>query len=487
MSRRKKILFITPPYHCGVVEAAGIWLPLTFVYLGGVAREAGFDVEIYDAMSKRHDFKKIYQHIRESNPDVVATTAITSTINDALKILRIAKQVNKEVKTIIGGVHPTFCYREILEFSGDIVDYVCIGEGEPVLRDLLKAFKEDLDPEGIKGIAFKKDENILYTGRRPLLDNLDELPCAWDLLDWKDYTFFVIPKSRLGAISTSRGCNHDCTFCSQQKFWNQMWRGRSPENVVNELELVSKHFGVNVVLITDEFPTKDRARWEEILDRIIQKRMDIYILMETRVEDIIRDRDILTKYRKAGIIHIYIGVEATNQETLDLIKKDIKVEQGYEAIRLIHEHGMISETSFVLGFPTETKSSVKRTLRLAQHYNPDFAHFLAITPWPYADMYKEVRDYIKVFDYSKYNLIEPIIEPKHMSLEEVDRAIVDCYKRFYMGKLKEILCMKDEFKRKYMLTSMRLIMNTSFLKKKMSSLGRIPRDVEKYLKKINIL
>ncbi len=487
MAARKKILFITPPYHCGVVEAAGTWLPLTFVYLAGSAREAGLDAEIYDAMSKRHNFRMIAEQIRRSSPDFVATTAITSTIMDALRILRLAKLINPEIKTIIGGVHPTFCYEEILRFSWDVVDYVCVGEGEAVLRELLLSLNKGPYPDDVRGVTFKRDGQIYFTGRRGFIEDLDELSMAWDLVDWKDYTFFVIPKSRLGAISTSRGCNHDCTFCSQQKFWSRSWRPRKPQRVVEELELLSTRYGVNIVLVTDEFPTRDRDRWEEILDRLIQKRLDMLILMETRVEDIIRDRDILWKYRKAGIIHIYIGVEATNQETLDLIKKDIKVEQGFEAIRLIQDHGMITETSFVLGFPHETKSSIGRTLKLARHYNPDFAHFLAITPWPYADMYREVKDYIKVFDYSKYNLVEPIIKPEKMSLEEVDQAIVECYKKFYMGKLGEIVRMKDEFKRKYLLTSMRLIMNTSFLKKKMGSLGSIPLKVERYLKGLNVI
>ncbi len=107
--------------------------------------------------------------------------------------------------------------------------------------------------------------------------------------------------------------------------------------------------------------------------------------METRAEDIVRDKDILWKYRKAGVIHIYIGVEATDQETLDLIKKDVNVKIGLEAIRLIQEHGMITETSFLLGFPHETKLSVAKTLKLSKVYNPDFAHYLALAPWPYAE------------------------------------------------------------------------------------------------------
>jgi anaerobic magnesium-protoporphyrin IX monomethyl ester cyclase len=145
---------------------------------------------------------------------------------------------------------------------------------------------------------------------------------------------------------------------------------------------------------------------------------------------------------------------------------------------------MITETSFVLGFPDETKTSIARTFKLAKLYNPDFAHFLAITPWPYANLYDDVKDYIEVLDYSKYNLIEPIVRPKRMTLEAVDDAIISCYRKFYMGKLNEIISMKDPFKRRYLLNSMRVMMNSSFLTAKMKGLGKLPERVRKVLKKV---
>ncbi len=192
--------------------------------------------------------------------------------------------------------------------------------------------------------------------------------------------------------------------------------------------------------------------------------------METRATDIVRDRAILPKYRKAGIVHVYVGLEATDQATLDRIGKDASVDEGPESLSLIREHGMLSETSFVLGFPEETEQSVKRTLEIARHFDPDMAHFLAITPWPYSDLYHEVRDRIAVTDYASYNLIEPIIEPHAMSLREIDEAIIRCYRDFYMAKMTSFRNFPDAFRRDYMLKSMKLIMKSSFIVEK---LGRL--------------
>ena len=256
--------------------------------------------------------------------------------------------------------------------------------------------------------------------------------------------------------------------------------------MVDEIDHLYHAYGVNVFLIADEYPTKDAGRWEEFLDLVIARELPIYLLMETRAPDIVRDRDIMWKYRKAGIVHIYIGIEATDQATIDFIKKDLDVDQSKLALDLIHEQGIITETSFVLGFPDDTRKSIERTLKLAQYYNPDNAHFLAITPWPYADMYEDVKSHIEVYDYAKYNLIDPIIKPKRMSLLQVDVAIVDCYRKFYMKKLTEVMTMKDDFKRGYLMRAMRLIMNSSFIIKKLGkgTLGKVPAKIEEMMSRM---
>jgi len=117
-------------------------------------------------------------------------------------------------------------------------------------------------------------------------------------------------------------------------------------------------------------------------------------------------------------------------------------------------------------------------------YNPDFAHYLALAPWPYADMYESLKPFIVEKDYRKYNLIDPVIKPEHMTVEEIDKAIINYYQNFYMGKMTEIMTMKDEFKKDYLLRSMRLIMSSSFIVTKLGALGSVPPQVEALIKKL---
>jgi anaerobic magnesium-protoporphyrin IX monomethyl ester cyclase len=448
-----------------VVEIAGRWIPLNFVVLSGVARQVGLEAEIYDAMTKGHGYPEIEKRLRESKADYVASTAVTATINDALKTLELAKRIHPDAVTILGGVHPTFMYEEVLQSSA-AVDYIVIGEGEATLRQLLTVLETGGDPATVPGLAFREGDTIVATPKRDFLQSIDDVPAAWDLLDWQDYEYFVIPDSRMGAISTSRGCGHDCAFCSQQKFWENTWRGREPLKVVDEIYHLFTTYQVNVFLITDEHPTRDRERWEAFLDLLIGRELPIYLLMETRAGDVVRDREILGKYRKAGIVYISIGI-AADQAIPDAIGDDTAVDDVKQALDLIHGEGIVSEASFMLGFPDETSDSVKRTFERVRYYNPDNANFFAVTPWPYADFYGAVRSYIREWDYAKYNLVAPVIEPEKMSLLQVEAAIVECYRKFYMGKFIDVMRLKDGFKRSCLLRFTKLFMGSSFVFKKL--------------------
>lgn len=476
----RRIALVTPPYHSGVVETAGRWPNLGFVYIAGHLRDAGFEPLYYDAMTAGHDLQGIVSELEAMRPDVVLTTAYTASYPAAVALLRAARSALPGIVTGIGGVHAHFMYDEVLTRDGDAVDYVLRGEGEITTPELMRCLDAGEDPSEVAGIAFVKDGVVVATPARPFVADLDTLRPAWDLVDFSLYKFFPMPDTKLAIMSTSRGCDQACSFCSQQKFWQRSWRARSPESVVAELEMLRDTYGVGVVMFSDETPTLDAVRWERFLDLMIEREVGTYILMETRVDDVLRDEAIMPKYRAAGIHHIYVGVERTDQATLDLFKKNTQVEQGRRAIELINSHGMISETSLILGLPDDTPEIIESTFRLAQHYDPDLAFFLTIAPWPYADNYEELKPYIISTDYEDYNLVAPVVKPKAMSKQELMDTVIDCYRRFYMGKLKQVPTMTPA-KREYFMVTMKLLMENSYLKQYMGGLGEMPDEVKRLM------
>ncbi|QWV92791.1 B12-binding domain-containing radical SAM protein [Geomonas oryzisoli] len=483
----KRVALVTPPYHSGVVESAGTWLNVGFVYIAGSLRAAGYEVDYYDAMSLWHKWPEIEERLRAFAPDVVATTSFTASIAHALELTALAKKINPQVVTVHGNVHATFCYDEILKAEHDTVDFVVRGEGEVTLVKLLDCLNAGGDPATVPGLSFWRDGAVVATPKAAPIADLDSLPMAWDLVEWPIYRYRAKNNARLAIVSSSRGCMEKCSFCSQQLFWERSWRARSAENFVAELELLRDSYGVEVAMLSDEIPTFDRERWVRILDLMIERKVGVKLLMETRVDDILRDADIMDKYREAGVEHIYVGVEAGDQETLDLFNKNTKVEQSKAAIDIINNADIVSETSFVLGMPDDTPESIAKTIELAKHYNPDMAFFLAIAPWPYAELYPELEPYVATTDFRKYNLVEPVIKPKNMTLEELERELGRASQKFFMHKFQN-LHQLSPWKQEFMLAVFDILINNSYLAGQMRAMmkqgGQMPPEVQALVKSV---
>jgi len=460
-----RILFVTPPYNCWGVQTIGNWPPLQLAYLAGAAIKAGHEAKIYDAMNKEKSYDDIRSQIESFKPDFVmgldylpVTGAIsTATVPGALKVLGIAKEVDPTIVTMIGGPHPTFMYDEILRTEGNPADYVIRGEGEATLVDLMA--KAPLGQAAdVQGIAFFNDGEVVATPMRRHIEDLDTLEVAWHLLDWEDYHYNVEPWGRMASVLTSRGCMMGCSFCSQRLFWRGDWRARKPENVVAEMRYLVDTYQVEFITLIDAYPTHDLERWERILDLLIEEKLPVHLLIETRVEDIIRDANILQKYHDAGIIHVYLGAETSTDDMLNSLNKGTTTDQNKQAIDLLKTHDIMIEASFMIGFPGETQDSIKVTIAEAIRLNPDIAVFPVITPMPFTPLWDEMHDRIRVWDYSKYNLVTPIIEPYAMTMDDITIALGRCYMTFYSSKMKEIMALPEGFKRRYMLSAMKEMM-----------------------------
>ena len=469
MSRaRPEILLVTPPYHSGVVESAGSWLPLGLLYVGGALQQAGYGVALYDAMTRFHTLDQVRETLRRERPDAVFVSCITATVLDGIEVCRVAKEEAPGTLTVLGNTHPSFMFDEVLNGHPE-VDVIVRDEGEITSVELIEAWRTGADLSRVRGIAFRQEDRVVATPRCEFIVNLDPLEPAWNLVPWKEYTYRPKPGSILAVVSSSRGCKQHCSFCSQRLFWKESWRAVSAEHFVDQIQMLRDRHGVNVAMIADEIPTLDQKRWVKILDLLIERQLGTSLLLETRVDDIVRDEALMPRYRQAGIEHVYVGVESVNQATLDLYKKDAKVEQGKRAIELINGHNMISETSFVMGMPHETKEEMQRTIDLSKYYDPDMAFFLAITPWPYADLYQDVKDHIVSRDYRKYNLIEPVIKPINMTVDEVRSELFRGFRDFYMNKMNHFHSLPP-WKQEFMKSLMKLLMEHSYLKEQMAGL-----------------
>ncbi len=471
-----RILMIQPNYHAGGAEIAGNWPPSWVPYVGGALKQAGFDqIRFIDAMTNYIEDAALAQMIADYQPDVVMATAITPMIYKSQDTLRIAKSVCPDVVTIMGGVHPTYMYREVLK-EAPWVDYIIRGEGEEISVNLLRAIADGTDRhdrEAILGIAFINEAgDIIATPAHPPIRDLNTLSPDWSLLDWDKYIYTPLGV-RVAVPNFARGCPFRCRFCSQWKFWRK-YRARKPKLFVDEIEYLVKEHNVRFFILADEEPTISKARFVALCEELIERNLPVHWGINTRVTDILRDEAELPLYRKAGLVHVSLGTEAAAQLNLNMFRKETTIADNKRAVKLLRDNGILAEVQFIMGLPSEVPETIEETYRMARDWEADMTNWNMYTPWPFAELFQDLEDKVEIRDYSHYNFVTPIIKPDNMTREAVLQGVLRNYARFYGWKFLEYWFERDSFKRRYLLGCLWAFVKTT-LNKRFYNLGRIKR------------
>jgi len=470
-----RIVLIHPNYHSGGAEIAGNWPPAWVAYLTGALRKAGYDdVTFIDAMTNELDDDQLEAALAAvEDPDIIGCTCITPSIYKAQETLEIARRVHPGAVTLLGGTHATFMYTQVLG-EAPWIDYIVRGEGEEILVTLVQAVEEgrlSRDRHQIRGLAFRDGEEIVATPANPPIQDLDALSPDWSILEWDKYIYIPL-NTRVAIPNFARGCPFTCSFCSQWKFW-RTYRTRSPKNFVDEIETLVKEHDIGFFILADEEPTIHREKFVEMCEELIERDLGIHWGINTRVTDILRDEELLPLYRKAGLVHVSLGTEASAQLQLERFRKETTVEQNRKAIQLLRENGIVAEAQFIIGLENETKDTIEETYRWAIDWGADMVNWNMYTPWPFSDLFEDLGDKVEVRDYARYNFVTPIMKPEAMERGEVLAGVMKNYRRFYMRKsLFNYPWIRDRFKRRYMLGCLKAFWKSS-VERRFYDLGRV--------------
>ncbi len=432
-----RIVLVHPNYHSGGAEIAGTWPPAWAPYLTGSLRRAGFDDVVFvDAMTDNLEEEALRARLAALAPDVIGVTAITPSIYAAERVLEIAREVCPTALRVLGGVHATFMFRQVLS-EAPWIDVIVRGEGEEIFANLVRAADEGrwpADRRRIKGLAFIEDGEIVSTEAASTVRDLDGIDPDWGILDWSKYTYTPLGV-RVAIPNMARGCPFTCSFCSQWKFWRD-YRVRDPKKVVDEIERLVNDHQVGFFILADEEPTINRKKFVQFCEELIARGLPDRVKwgINTRVTDIMRDKELLPLYRKAGLVHVSLGTEAAAQMKLDQFNKETTVAQNKEAIRLLREADIFTEAQFIVGLDNETADTLEETFQMAWDWQPDLANWAMYTPWPFTPLYQEIKDKVEVFDFSKYNFVTPIMAPAAMTRGELLDGVMKNYRRFYSRK-----------------------------------------------------
>lgn len=371
-----------------------------------------YNVEIIDAIATRMTWKAFEALLREKRPRYYLTQVTASTLTNDMYGVFLAKEGG--ASTIAFGTHVTPMTQETMN-RYPALDFVLRGEPEITLRELLDTLERRTptnpqvrkllndtgmgqprsdngetaghDLPDIKGLAWRRDGEVVINMDRPFIPNLDDLPIPLhDRLPFETYRIPLI-KGPYTFIVTSRGCTAGCKFCIKHVSYQYTVRLRSPENIVEEMWRLHDLGIHNVHMYADLF-TVNREQVVGLCNLILKEGLQVRWTCNSRVDYV--DEEMLQLMSKAGCWFMSWGIESANEAILKSIHKGYRQEQVGQALTWAKQAGIRNWGYFIIGLPGETEETIRQTIAFSKKLPLDLALFHVAAPYPGTPFYFEV-------------------------------------------------------------------------------------------------
>ena len=420
------IVLFNPAPRAGKQVQRRVELPLSLLCTATPLDRLGYRIQIIDEFANP-DWKQELLAGIEERPICFGVTCMTGPqIWHALEGCRLVRERHPDVPIVWGGVHASLMPQQTLSHS--LVDIVVVGEGEETFLELVKALQSGAPLSQVAGIWYKEDreapvgsgngsakaESILpvltpqsgsscasatvasnglhWTGERPFVNMDEQVPLSYHLIDMNRYRRQLFGIDHV-SFNSSRGCTFRCNFCWDPVMHKRKWRAMRPETVLDQLQRIITDHDIRGFLFTDDHFFIDMKRARGILEAIVEADLDISISkLQIRADTICKmDEDFLELLVRAKVKRLTVGVESGSQRLLDLIKKDVTVEQVVEANRKLIPYPIVPIYLFMMGLPSETPTELEESIRLAVQLtdeNPRAVKtFNIYTPYPGTQLY----------------------------------------------------------------------------------------------------
>ncbi len=369
-------------------------------------------VAVIDANAERMGWPAFAKKLDELRPKYYMTQVTAPTLENDMYGCFLAKA--RGAQTIAFGTHVTPIPRETMR-PYPALDYILLGEPDLTIRDLLDllegkvdqrppniqkmfdthdptyepALNEDgtVDMHKIKGLVWRKGEEIVVNLTRPFIPNLDDMPLPMhELLPWQDYRMPLI-KGPFTFIVTSRGCPAGCTYCIKHVSYQFSVRLRSAENIMEELWKL-KNMGLNNIHMYADLFTVNRDQVMELCQRMIDEKINLKWTCNSRVDYV--DEEMLTMMGKAGNWLISWGIESGSEQILRHARKGAYPDKAARALQWARNAGIKNWGYFIIGLPGETEETIRQTIDFSKGLPLDIALFHVAAPYPGTPFFFEV-------------------------------------------------------------------------------------------------
>lgn len=370
MSRYHKLLLINTP---GIEQDGYRPSPLGILYLAAYVRKycPKTKVDLIDGAIE--GIKNVKKKITTFQPDLIGFSCLTPSRINAIKTAKIAKKIIPQVKIVLGGAHPTIMWQQMMDNYPQI-DFIVRGEGEATLKDLL----EGIEPAEIKGLVWRQEgKKIVNNSDRSLIKNLNRIPFpAWQMVNPLKYpprgkgsiNGVDLEKTTRVPLIFSRGCMGACTFCSSWWIWRG-YRSRSGVNVVKEVELLYRKYGVRHFAFQDDTLTGNKKEIKRFCIEIAKRKIKAAFYGTTRADQV--DLPLLRLMKKVGFYEISYGIETGSEEMLKRINKKEDIQTAIRAVALTKKAGIRACALMMYGLPEESGNDRQATEKLLKSAKPD--------------------------------------------------------------------------------------------------------------------
>jgi radical SAM superfamily enzyme YgiQ (UPF0313 family) len=375
--RFKKVILVNPYYSNSIFTMPV--LPVGIGYLAESLKKDNIECRVVDLMLGAEP-KLLPRSIRQFRPDLIGFSMTSFMYKNVYKMVENVKKKFPDLKIAVGGPHISSLREAILNECAAI-DFAVIQEGEETIKELCSG----KDYSQIKGLIYRENGRVKFSGLRQPIWDLDSLPFPkYDNLDLAKYGYGI-------SIVSSRGCPYKCIFCAAHAIRKE-YRIRSPQNVVDEMEYWYKK-GYREFDLQEDNPTFDKQRAFALCDEIESRNFeDIIIMCGNGVRADRVDRKLLTRMRQVGFKRLAFGVEAGNNRILANLKKGEKIEVIKQAIQDACELGFFVSIFFVVGSPGETVRDVHDSIDIALSFPISNVSFYNLIPLPGTELFDWVKE-----------------------------------------------------------------------------------------------
>jgi hopanoid C-3 methylase len=381
------------------------------------ASVSGHDVRILDLRLEN----TLAETMSEYGPDIVGTTGYTVDVPQAKSIMTRVRELNPQVRTVVGGHHASLVPSD---FDSPDVDVVVIGEGESTFPEVVEAFEGKRDLKDIPSIVYRADGAQVATPARPFIANLDDTPMpARELVQqYRDQYYFRFSSSAT-TVETARGCPYRCTFCSVWRFYQKKCRMKSAERVVQEI--ISLPLENDYVCFVDDNFLQNLNRAERIGQMLKDAGVEKRYWMQGRSDSIAKRPDVMEHWAELGLSTILVGFESFRETDLAAINKSNSIAANEEAAKIMHANNIDIWGTFLIN-PEWDKSDFDALIDYVRHLKITFPQFTVLTPLPGTQLYEEVEKDLTSRDYTKYDFFHTVL-PTKLPLEEFYANVARLY------------------------------------------------------------